>query len=149
MTISSFKTASQLSSSVLISNCNNVFCSSVNPATHFALSNLTAGSGAAVQFATERALLADLTAAEEEAVLATGPDLGALKKDVMLASCKCCLGFLASGPGWVAALRLRAEDIATCAELVVVEWRWLFRWEIGRLVKMWRRSGDVVGMVLE
>lgn len=46
LTTSSFKTASQLSSKVSISNANRSFCSSVSFSTHLALSNLGAAAAA-------------------------------------------------------------------------------------------------------
>lgn len=102
VTISSLRSASQDSCSVSISSLSRSRCSGVSDEIHFCLSNLEgAGSGAAV---------------EDDAPLplfAAAVTLGAPKKDVMLPWT--CLAFLGSDPGWVPALRLRADMVKTAA----------------------------------
>lgn len=101
VTISLFKWANQLGCRVSISSCRSCFCSSVRVATHFALSNLATGSGAAAADETEPPL-SDGLAGEDTA-------FGAPKKEVMLAF---CLGFFGSDPAaWPVAFRLTDDMV--------------------------------------
>ncbi len=134
LTTSSFKTASQLSSKVSISNANRSFCSSVSFSTHLALSNLgaTAAAGTdsgadldaskmgAVGEVVEVVLFCELSKAavggEEEmveeaveAAAAAGFGVeGEEKKEVMEAL---AFGFFAVEVAMSAALRLRGVVI--------------------------------------
>jgi hypothetical protein len=108
--ISSFRCASQLSSSVSISSFSNVLCSGVSFATHFALSNLGVAGDV------EEKPLATLPAGLEE----FAPDFGPPKKEVMLAS---VFGFLACAgdeEGRLFALRFRGPPIGE--DMINLNW---------------------------
>lgn len=99
--ISSLRWANQLSWRVSISSFRRSRCSSVSLATHFALSKLVAGAGAADD-------VPDCLELEETV-------FGAPKNEVMLAL---ALGFFASAAARSAALRLRLDAMVTLSMVV-------------------------------